>query len=115
MSFTRDLVDGLYRQDKYSLVYLLLMTNVLSLAVFLSKDAGLKSVSDEFNAGEREKPAISNNPPVEQPLERAVAAAASGGIEVPVPEKPAEKPQKDKVIDLEKVRSKPLVWRFPNN
>ncbi|TYP57598.1 hypothetical protein [Thermosediminibacter litoriperuensis] len=119
MSFTRDLVDGIYRQDKYSLVYLLLMANALSLAVFLSGDVSSKSDPVMINAGERENPAPSNSPPVErfleEPIEKAQAAAAHGGVEVPVREQPVEQSQKDKVIDLEKVRSKPLVWRFPAN
>ncbi|MCG0275538.1 MAG: hypothetical protein L5655_05130, partial [Thermosediminibacteraceae bacterium] len=109
-----------YRQDEYSLIHLLLMANALSLAIFLSGDVSYKSEASAFNAAKIERPASSDNPPesqgapVEQTQERAVAVAGSS-IESPGREKPVERFQKDKVIDLKKVRSKPLVWRFPAN
>ncbi|MDN5331675.1 MAG: hypothetical protein PWP45_900 [Tepidanaerobacteraceae bacterium] len=121
MSFIRDLVEGIYRQDEYSLLYLLLMSNVLSLAVFLSRDSSLKSAPRELNAGEREKSALLNktlktpSEEAELPAKKAVAVTASGGIELSAQGKQFEQSQKEKVIDLGKVRSKPLVWRFPDN
>lgn len=120
MSFTRDLVESVCRQDEYSILYLLLLSNVLSLAVFLSQDSSLKSASTEFNTGGREKHSFSNKT-LETPKEKAeissktAAVAAGGGIELPARGKQFEQSQKEKVIDLGKVRLKPLVWRFPDN
>lgn len=121
MSLTRDLIENIYRQDEYSLLYLLLIANALSLAVFLSKDVGAKSVPGKFNAGEKGTPDDSNKTPetprtpTQQSSKKTISVAASGGIELPTPGKQVGQSQKEKVIDLEKVRSKPLVWRFPNN
>jgi hypothetical protein len=113
VSLTRDLIENIYRQDEYSLVYLLLIANALSLAVFLSKDAGAKSVPRKFNAGEKGTPDDSDKT-TETPR-TPTQQSSSGGIELPAMGKQVEQSQKEKVIDLEKVRSKPLVWRFPNN
>ncbi|SHM61927.1 hypothetical protein SAMN05660826_01478 [Caldanaerovirga acetigignens] len=121
MSLIRELIENIYRQDEYSLVYLLLIANALSLAVFLSRDAEAKSVPGKFNARERGTPGDLNKTPetprtpTQQSSKKTISVVASGGIELPAPGKQVEQSQKEKVIDLEKVRSKPLVWRFPNN
>jgi len=103
-----DIIESVYRQDEYSLAYLLLVANALSLAVFLSTDAGVKSVPVDSGRSPENPGKTAGQPSI-----KTAKAVEKQGMVPPGPANRGEQPLHEKVIDFQKVRSKPLVWRFP--